>query len=93
MAQFPVVKGVRARFTKINSCGRPIAGPANRLVTSGFVSVNLSPVMKDAEAVVELLLADAAVVGQGHRLTSFTGPRSAAHCRPSPSSRITAAWE
>ena len=49
MAQFPVVKGVRARFTKINSCGRPIAGPANRLVTSGFVSVNLSPVMKDAE--------------------------------------------
>lgn len=49
MAQFPVVKGVRARFTKINSCGRPIAGPGNRLVTTGFVSVQLTPVMKDAE--------------------------------------------
>lgn len=49
MAQFPVVKGLAARFTKINSCGLPIAGPGNRLVTKGFVSVNLTPVMKDAE--------------------------------------------
>lgn len=49
MAQFPVVRGLRARFTKINSCGRPVPGAANRLVTSGFVSVHLTPVMKDAD--------------------------------------------
>lgn len=46
---FPVVKGTKARFTKINSCGLPQAGPGNRLVTDGYVAVNLSPVMKDAE--------------------------------------------
>lgn len=49
MAQFPVVKGIAARFTKINSCGRPIAGAANRLVTKGFVSVKLTPEMKNAD--------------------------------------------
>lgn len=49
MSVFPVVKGIRLRATKINRCGLPISGPANRIVTDGFVSVNLSPVMKDAE--------------------------------------------
>ena len=49
MSVFPVVKGVRLRATKINRCGLPITGVANRLVTDGFVSVNLNPVMKDAE--------------------------------------------
>lgn len=48
MSVFPVVKGVRLRATKINRCGLPIAGNANRLVTDGFVSVRLNPVMKDA---------------------------------------------
>lgn len=46
---FPVVKGKRLRATKINSCGRPEAGTTNRLVTSGFVSFNITPVMNDAE--------------------------------------------
>lgn len=49
MAEFPVVKGYALRATKINSCGRPESGAANRLVTEGFVSFNLTPVMKDAE--------------------------------------------
>lgn len=49
MSVFPVVKGIRLRATKINRCGLPIEGTANRIVTDGFVSVRLTPVMKDAE--------------------------------------------
>lgn len=49
MATFPIVKGTRLRATKINSCGLPIAGSANYLVTDGFVSFSLSAVRKDAE--------------------------------------------
>lgn len=49
MAEFPVVKGYTLRATLINSCGRPEAGEANRLVTEGFVTANLQPVMKDAQ--------------------------------------------
>lgn len=49
MAEFPVVKGYTLRATKINSCGRPESGAANRLVTEGFVSFNLTPEMKAAE--------------------------------------------
>jgi len=48
MSVFPVVKGVRLRATKINRCGLPVEGPANRIVTDGFVSVKLAPVMKAA---------------------------------------------
>jgi hypothetical protein len=48
MSVFPVVKGIRLRATKINRCGLPISGNANRIVTDGFVSVRLTPVMKDA---------------------------------------------
>jgi hypothetical protein len=36
------------RVTRINSCGLPIAGPANRLVTSGFVSFKISAELKAA---------------------------------------------
>lgn len=46
---FPVVKGVKLRATKINRCGLPIPGPRNRIVTDGFISVNVNPVMKDRE--------------------------------------------
>lgn len=48
MAQFPLLKGTRLRATRINSCGLPIAGAANRLVTDGFVTVTLAAEMKDA---------------------------------------------
>lgn len=46
---FPVVKGTRLRATKINNCGMPVAGPGNRIVTKGFVSVGLRKVTKDAK--------------------------------------------
>lgn len=49
MAEFPVVKGYTLRATLINSCGRPEAGEASRIVTEGFVSANIQPVMKDAQ--------------------------------------------
>lgn len=49
MSVFGVVKGVRLRATVVNSCGRPIPGPANYLVTDGFVSVELTPVMRDRQ--------------------------------------------
>lgn len=49
MSVFPLVKGTRLRATKINSCGLPIAGAANRIVTSGFVTVTLSAEMRDAD--------------------------------------------
>ncbi|UJQ86543.1 major tail protein [Mycobacterium phage PenguinLover67] len=47
-ASFPLVKGKTLRLTKINSCGMPIAGPRNRLVTNGYVSLGLTAVMRDA---------------------------------------------
>lgn len=49
MAVFPIVKGVKLRATKINSCGLPIAGPANYIVTDGYVSAKLTAVMNDAK--------------------------------------------
>lgn len=49
MATFPIVKGVRLRATKINSCGLPIAGAGNYMVTDGYVSATLSAVMNDAQ--------------------------------------------
>lgn len=49
MGALPIVKGVKLRATKIDSCGKPIQGPANRLVTDGFMSVRLDPVMKDRQ--------------------------------------------
>lgn len=48
------VKGTRLRATKINSCGKPIAGSRNRLVTSGYVSLNLTPVMQAAQDLTQL---------------------------------------
>lgn len=49
MAVFPVVKGVRMRATKVNACGLPVEGEANRVVTTGFVTFSMSPVMQEAE--------------------------------------------
>ena len=49
MSVFPVVKGLKLRATRVNSCGLPIAGEANRIVTDGFVTFNIAPVMKDRE--------------------------------------------
>ncbi|WP_203236862.1 hypothetical protein [Nocardia panacis] len=49
MATFAVVKGKRLRATLVDACGMPLAGPRSRLVTSGFVTVKASPVMRDAD--------------------------------------------
>ncbi|MFJ1459747.1 hypothetical protein [Nocardia sp. N2S4-5] len=48
-AEFGVVRGKAARFTKANRCGRPIEGEGNYAVTKGFVTSTLTPVLKDAE--------------------------------------------
>lgn len=37
------------RASKVNSCGLPIAGPANRIVTSGFVTAKISAVLNAAK--------------------------------------------
>jgi hypothetical protein len=49
MATFPLVRGLKLRATLVNSCGLPIAGPANTMVTDGYVSASLTAVMNDAE--------------------------------------------
>lgn len=54
MAEFPVVRGKRLRATKISSCGLPIAGAANRIVTKGFVTLNLAKVNRDAQDLEQL---------------------------------------
>jgi hypothetical protein len=36
-------QGQVARFTRLDSCGRPVYGPGNQVVTDGFISVKLSP--------------------------------------------------
>lgn len=46
---FGVIKGLALRATKTDSCAKPLAGEANRLVTDGFIRVNLDPNMKAAE--------------------------------------------
>ena len=54
MAQFPLLKGKRLRATRVNSCGLPVAGSANRIVTTGFVQVSLAAEMKDAQEIEQL---------------------------------------
>lgn len=49
MAVYPVVKGTKTRATKVNSCGLPISGNANYVVTDGWVSATIAPVFQEAE--------------------------------------------
>lgn len=51
MAMYTLIKGNRLRLTKVNSCGKPVAGPANYLVTDGFVRVSIDPVMKERKEI------------------------------------------
>lgn len=46
---FAVVKGLALRATKVDKCGKPLEGPANRIVTDGFIRFNLDPEMKARE--------------------------------------------
>lgn len=47
MGAIPIFKGVRLRATKVDRCGLPLEGPGNRLVTTGFISLKVDPVMKE----------------------------------------------
>lgn len=44
-----IVRGKRMRLTRVGACGLPIKGENSTLVTKGFVSLNITKVMKDAE--------------------------------------------
>lgn len=46
---FAVVKGEALRVTKTDSCGKPLQGAANRIVTDGFIEFNIDPEMKARE--------------------------------------------
>lgn len=46
---FAVVKGEMLRVTKTDKCGKPLEGPANRLVTDGFIRFNVDPETKARE--------------------------------------------
>lgn len=50
-APFAVVKGTRMRATRVDACGMPIAGPNSRVITEGWISLQLSPQMRDAEEI------------------------------------------
>lgn len=45
---FAVVKGLSLRATKVDKCGTPLPGLANRIVTDGFITANLNPNLKAA---------------------------------------------
>jgi hypothetical protein len=49
MGAISVVKGYKLRATKIDKCGRPIEGNANRIVTDGFIKLMLEPDVTQAE--------------------------------------------
>lgn len=49
MTSFGLVKGVRLRATLVDACGKPIAGPRSRIVTTGWISANVEPQMREAE--------------------------------------------
>lgn len=46
MGATAVVKGFVLRVTKVNSCGLPLEGAANRLVTKGFIRFNMAQEVK-----------------------------------------------
>lgn len=46
---WPTIRGTAMRLTKLDACGAPVAGPKNKLITDGFVSVQLSPQYEDGE--------------------------------------------
>lgn len=57
MSSFSVVRGNRMRITRVDECGVPITEEGNSVVTDGFVSVEYSANIEEAE---EVLLKNAA---------------------------------
>jgi hypothetical protein len=54
---YPVLKGRRLRLTRLDGCGRPVYGPDSVIVTKGFISVALTAVINEGDAV-QVTLAD-----------------------------------
>lgn len=48
---FALVNGRRMRLTKVDNCGRPVAGQCSQVVTSGFVTATLSPEIDEGEEI------------------------------------------
>lgn len=59
-----MARGVRMRLTRLDSCGTPVEGACSTVVSSGFVSVGVSPVYRDPDEIeivnanAELCIAD-----------------------------------
>lgn len=45
------LRGRRMRVTRLDTCGRPVAGAGNQVVTSGFISVEMSPEVSEGEEI------------------------------------------
>lgn len=43
------IRGEMMRVTKLDGCGRPVAGPKSSLLTDGFISLQFSPQYEDGE--------------------------------------------
>lgn len=48
---WPSVRGIAARFTVLDSCGRPVIGAHSQLVTDGFITVTMSPQYQEGNEV------------------------------------------
>lgn len=48
---WPSIRGTVARFTKLDSCGRPVVGPHSVLVTDGFITATFSPQYEEGNEV------------------------------------------
>jgi hypothetical protein len=46
-----LVRGRRARFTRLDACGRPVYGPESQVVTEGFVSVSYTANVDEGEEI------------------------------------------
>lgn len=46
-----MARGARMRLTRLDSCGVPVVGAGSVVTTSGFVSVGVSPVYRDADEI------------------------------------------
>lgn len=46
-----MARGARMRLTRLDSCGAPVEGACSTVVTSGFVSVGVTPVYRDPDEI------------------------------------------
>lgn len=46
-----LARGARMRLTRLDECGVPVVGAASVVTTSGFVSVGVTPVYRDADEI------------------------------------------